>query len=118
MLNSSNKQDFHIATSSRVLVSSFAQDELFCLQGEGPVVSSANSISFKRTLCTINADDGRYLFTESSTIETGLLDQTTLFLSAADRGKTKDVYGASYILVVFSHKVRLICGQQIIIEVA
>jgi hypothetical protein len=63
----------------------------------GPPVSTANTISFKRTLCTIDTEDGRYLFTKSSTIEAGLLDQTTLFLSAADRGKMKDVYGASHI---------------------
>jgi hypothetical protein len=81
------------AKHDRVLVSSFAQDNN--MFAGGPPVSIANTISFKRTLCTINTDDGRYLFTESSEIEAGLLDQTTLFLSAADRGKMKDVYGAS-----------------------
>lgn len=64
----------------------------------GPPVSTVNTISFKQTLCTINTEDGHYLFTKSSTIETGFLDQTTLFLSAADHGKMKDVYGASHIL--------------------
>jgi hypothetical protein len=76
-------------------MSSFAQDNN--MRAGGPPVSMANTISFQRTLCTIDSEDGRYLFTESSTIEAGLLDQTTLFLSAADRGKTKDVYGASHI---------------------
>lgn len=67
------------------------------MSARGPPVSTANTIKFQRTLCTINTEDGRYLFTESSTIEAGLLDQAALFLSAADRGKTKDVYGASHI---------------------
>ena len=45
----------------------------------------------------INTKDGCYLFTESSMIKAGLLDQTTIFLLAVDHGKTKDVYGASHI---------------------
>jgi hypothetical protein len=76
-------------------MSSFAQDNNTSVGS--PTVLLANSISFKRTLCTINTEDGCYLFTELSTIEAGLLDQTTFFLSAADHGKTKDVYGASHI---------------------
>jgi len=87
--------DKHMEDNSQVLTSSFAQDD--STSAAGPIVSSANSISFKQTLCTIGAEDGHYLFTESNTIETGLLDQNTLFLSAADHGKTKDVYGASHI---------------------
>lgn len=77
-----------------MLMSSFAQDE--DTSTADPVMSSANSITFKCTVCTINAEDGRYLFTKSTAIETGLLDQSTLFLSAADHGRTKDVFGVSH----------------------
>jgi len=86
-----------------VLVSSFAQDD--GTAAGGPTVAPANRISFKWTLCTIGTEDGQYLFTESSTIENALLDQNTLFLSAADHGKTKDVYGVGHIcfLLVNSH---------------
>jgi hypothetical protein len=56
-------------------------------------VSSANTITFNRTVCTINSETGSFTLTEQNEAETGLLNEETLFLSAADRGKTKDVYG-------------------------
>ena len=75
------------------MTSRFAQDDSGLV--EEPIVASADPIRFQRTLCTINAENGLYSFTESSTVEMGLLDQNTMFLSIADRGRTKDVYGVS-----------------------
>lgn len=43
----------------------------------------------------MNAETGAYSLAESSEPEEGLLNKDTLFLSAAERGKTKDVYGVS-----------------------
>ena len=74
------------------MTSRFAQDDGGSV--EEPI-ASADPIRFQRTLCTITPDNGLYSFTESSIIETGLLDQNTMFLSVANRGKTKDVYGVS-----------------------
>jgi len=34
----------------------------------------------------------------------GLLDQHTMFLSAADCGRTKDIYGVSYMIFIFLFK--------------
>ena len=88
--------DNHPGANSRVLMSRFAQDDGGSVNR--PIVaSSADPIHFQQTICTISTDNGQYSFTESSTVETGLLDQNTMFLSIADRGKTKDVYGASCI---------------------
>jgi len=65
------------------------------------MVTSADPIHFQHTLCTIGIKNGFYSFTESSTVEMGLLDQHTIFLSAADRGRTKDIYRVSYMIFVF-----------------
>ncbi|OAX31332.1 hypothetical protein K503DRAFT_806148 [Rhizopogon vinicolor AM-OR11-026] len=56
-----------------------------------PSVSTSDKITFKRTICTID-QDGKYTLTEQGTAEQGFLACNTLFLSAADRGKTKDVH--------------------------
>jgi len=85
--------DGHAGITSQVLTSRFAQDDTGSV--EEPLVTSADPIHFKRTICTISPNSGHYLFTELSTVETGLLDQNTMFLSIADHGKTKDVYGVS-----------------------
>lgn len=87
--------DGHPRSTSQVLTSRFAHDDAGLV--DEPIVASADPIHFKRTICTISPDDGRYSFTELSTVETGILDQNTMFLSIADRGKTKDVYGVSCI---------------------
>ncbi|KAN0109248.1 Protein kinase-like domain containing protein [Russula decolorans] len=84
-------KDGHARSTSQVLTSRFARDDIGSV--EEPIVASADPVHFKRTICTISPDNGCYSFTELSTIETGLLDQNTMFLSTADRGKTKDVYG-------------------------
>lgn len=89
--------DGHVRSSSRVLTSLFAQDNTGPGLVEEPIVESADPIHFKRTVCTISPNSGHYSFTESSTVETGLLDQKTMFLSISDRGKTKDVYGVRWI---------------------
>lgn len=73
------------------LRSTFAPDPEPSAQGH--TVSVSNTITFNRTICTINGETGRYSLTESSDVEKGLIERATLFLSAADRGKTKDVYG-------------------------
>jgi len=75
------------------LTSRFTQDDSGLV--EEPILASADPVRFQRTLCTISAENGLYSFTESSTVEMGLLDQNTMFLSIADRGRTKDVYGVS-----------------------
>jgi hypothetical protein len=87
--------DNHAGNSSRVLRSSFTEDDNES-SVEEPAVASVDTIKFQRTFCTISTDTGHYSFSELSTIEIGLLDQKTMFLSTADRGKTKDVYGASH----------------------
>jgi hypothetical protein len=61
--------------------------------GVGPKVSAANTIVFNRTICTVNNETGVCSLTEQKQTENGLLNEETLFLSVADRGKTKDVYG-------------------------
>ena len=76
-------------------MSSFAPDDS-CLI-EDLIVTSADPILFRCTLCSISPENGVYSFMESSMVETALLDQQTMFLSAADRGRTKDVYGVSYL---------------------
>lgn len=55
-------------------------------------VLTSNKINFRRTICTINLTDGTPSCTESTEVEIGLLDITPMSLSAADRGKTKDVF--------------------------
>jgi hypothetical protein len=85
--------DGHARRTSQVLSSHFAQDDIGSV--EEPIVASADPIHFKCTICIISPDNGRYSFTESSTVETGLLDQSTMFLLVADHGKMKDVYGVS-----------------------
>src|SRR5882724_6600391 len=65
------------------------------------MVTSADPIHFRLTLCTISAENGIYSFMESSTVEMGLLDQHTMFLSAADHGRTKDIYRVSYMTFIF-----------------
>lgn len=62
-------------------------------------VLASNKISFRRTICTISPADGTPSCTESTEIESGLLDITPMSLSAADRGKTKDVF-----LVSLAHR--------------
>src|SRR5882724_11036378 len=86
-------------SDSQVLISHFAQDD-GGLDDE-PMVTSADPIHFQCTLCTISAENGFYSFTESSTVEMGLLDQHTMFLSAAYHGRTKDIYGVSYMIFIF-----------------
>src|SRR5882724_9460862 len=68
---------------------------------EEPMVTSAAPIHFQLTLCTISVENRIYSFMESSTVEMGLLDQHTMFLSAADRGRRKDIYGVSYMTFIF-----------------
>ena len=48
----------------------------------------------------IQPDTGSYSLSESATIEMGLLDQSPMVLSAADQGKTKDVYQVRHHLLV------------------
>src|ERR1700683_2535760 len=60
----------------------------------------ANKINFKWMVCMIQPDTGSYSLSESATIETGLLDQSPMVLSAADQGKTKDVYQVRHHLLV------------------
>ncbi|KAG1739728.1 kinase-like domain-containing protein [Suillus lakei] len=71
-----------------VLTSSFRRD---AVTGHPALVSTSNKITFQQTICTID-QDGKYTLTEQGATEQGLLARNTLFLSAADRGKTKDVY--------------------------
>ena len=71
---------------------------------QGHTVSHSNTITFNWTVCTINGETGCYSLTESSDVETGLIEQATLFLSAADQGKTKDVYSVSH----FSHRLHFL----------
>jgi hypothetical protein len=74
--------------NSAVLTSSFRRDVVTTC---APSVSTSDKITFKRTICTID-QDGKYTLTEQGTAEQGFLARNTLFLSAADRGKTKDVH--------------------------
>src|SRR5882724_4618502 len=64
------------------------------------MVTSVDPIHFQLTLCTISAENGIYSFMESSTVEMGLLDQHTMFLSAADRSRTNDIYRVSYMTFI------------------
>jgi hypothetical protein len=80
-------------SNATILRSTFAPD--VGVSAHKQVVSTSVTISFNRVICTINAETGRPSLTESSDIETGLIEQDTMFLSAADRGKTKDVYKVS-----------------------
>jgi hypothetical protein len=66
-------------------------------------VSTSNTITFNRVICTINAETGRSSLTELSDVETGLIERDTMFLSAADQGKTKDVYKISHYALHRSH---------------
>jgi hypothetical protein len=77
-------------SSVTTLRSTFAPDVGATTRGQ--VVSTSNTITFNRVICTINVETGCSSLTESSDIETGLIERETMFLSAADRGKTKDVY--------------------------
>jgi hypothetical protein len=79
-----------LGSAIQVLDSRFAPDKL---DAETHRVSSADTITFNRTVCTITAETGTYLLTECCNTETALLECETVFLSASDRGKTKDVYG-------------------------
>jgi hypothetical protein len=67
------------------------------------VVSTSIKITFNRVICTINAETGRPSLTELNNVETGLIERDTMFLSAADRGKTKDVYKVSHYTLNPSH---------------
>ena len=73
----------------------FSQDDSGVV--EDLIVTSADPILFQPTLCSIRPENRVYSFMESSMVETALLDQQMMFLSAADRGRTKDVYGVSYL---------------------
>jgi hypothetical protein len=59
-------------------------------------VTTSVTITFNQVICTINAETGRSTLTEMSDEGTGLIEKDTMFLSAADRGKTKDVYKVSH----------------------
>ncbi|KAG1839808.1 hypothetical protein DFJ58DRAFT_859119 [Suillus subalutaceus] len=76
-----------IADENAILTSSFQHD---AVTGHPASVSVSDKITFQRTICTID-QDGNYMLTEQGTTEQGFLARNTLFLSAADRGKTKDV---------------------------
>ena len=89
--------------SVTTLRSTFAPDVGASTQGR-QVVSTSKTITFNRVICTINVETGRSSLMESSDVETGLIEQDTMFLSAADRGKTKDVYKASHCTCYRSHQ--------------
>ncbi|KAF7970555.1 hypothetical protein HWV62_23733 [Athelia sp. TMB] len=55
-------------------------------------VLASNKIHFRRTVCTINLEDGKPTCRESTEVENGLLDIAPMSLSAVDRGKTKEVF--------------------------
>lgn len=77
-----------IADENAVLTSSFRRD---AVTGHPASISISDKITFRRTICTTD-QDGKYTLTEQGATEQGFLARDTLFLSAADRGKTKDVY--------------------------
>ncbi|KAG1782532.1 kinase-like domain-containing protein [Suillus placidus] len=76
------------ADENAILTSSFWCDTVTRLPAS---VSISDKITFQRTICTTD-QDGKYTLTEQGATEQGFLAHNTLFLSAADRGKTKDVY--------------------------
>lgn len=59
---------------------------------------TVNKIEIKRTVCTIKSETGAYSLAESANFESAMLDQSPIVLSAADRGKTKEVYRVSDLL--------------------
>ena len=75
-----------------VLTSSFVQDQVGFI---ATVVRKAVPIVFKRVVCMIDPQTAAPTLSDSSTVESGQLDEDPLFLSAADRGRTKDVYAVS-----------------------
>ncbi|KAG0692692.1 kinase-like domain-containing protein [Suillus ampliporus] len=81
-------EDHSGADENAVLTSSFRRD---AVTGHPASVSISDKITFQRTICTTD-QDGKYTLTEQGATEQGFLAHDTLFLSAADRGKTKDVY--------------------------
>ena len=75
-----------------VLTSSFVRDQTGFIEA---VVRKAGPVVFKRTTCTIDPKSGAPYLSDSTTLELGQLNEDPLFLSAADRGWTKDVYAVS-----------------------
>ena len=67
-------------------------------------MSTSNTITFNQVICTINVETGHSSLMELSDVETGLIEQDTMFLSAADWGKTKDVYKVSHCTCCRSHQ--------------
>jgi len=73
------------------------------IAGAGPTASAANAIVFNRTICTVNNETAVFTLTEQQQTEKGLLNKKPLFLSVADQGKTKDVYGVRTIVYPCQH---------------
>ena len=89
-------------SSVTMLRSTFAPD--IGVSTHKQVVSTSDTLTFNRVICTINTEMGHSSLTESSDVETGLIERDTMFLSAADRGKTKDVYKVSHSALHRNHK--------------